>query len=72
MSSNKSGGSGLGLGTVLTLIFLVLKLLKLTDMSWFWVFFPIGLTTLYYGVCLLIIVLSVRKSAKKENNKTIK
>ena len=60
MSRNSGGSSGLGLGTVLTLIFLVLKLMGLTQMSWFWVFFPMGLGILFW-VILIIIIFMVTK-----------
>ena len=55
MSDNSRGGSGLGLGTVLTLIFLVLKLMGLTQMSWFWVFFPVGIGLVFWVIVILFI-----------------
>jgi len=39
MSENRS--EGLGLGTVLFLIFLILKLTHTIDWSWWWVFSPL-------------------------------
>jgi len=41
MSETKSSSSGLGLGTVLFLIFLVLKLTDKIDWSWWWITAPI-------------------------------
>jgi hypothetical protein len=58
MSKNSGGDSGLGLGTVLTLIFLVLKLMGLTKMSWFWVFFPMGLGILFWVVLIILVVIA--------------
>ena len=37
----KAGGSGIGLGTLLTVTFVVLKLCGVISWSWWWVFAPI-------------------------------
>ena len=58
MSKNSGGDSGLSLGTVLTLIFLVLKLMGLSNMSWFWVFFPMGLGILFWVVLIILVVIA--------------
>ena len=54
---NKVKSNGIGVGTVLTLIFVVLKLVGTIDWSWWWVLsptlIPIGLTL----VVLLVLVL---------------
>ena len=61
-SKNQSNGIGLGnLLTVifivlLTVIFIVLKLTDLIDWSWFWVFFP---TILSIGLILLFLTMAV-------------
>ena len=62
MSNNSSSSSGIGLGGVLFLIFLVLKLIGVIDWSWWWVFSPllIGLGLFLVGIILLII--GMRKS----------
>lgn len=60
--ANSSKGCSLGIGTILTIIFLILKLLNVTNMSWFWVFFPIGLMTLLYAVALILIVIAAKKN----------
>lgn len=62
MSNNSGGGAGLGLGTVLTIIFLVLKLMGLTHMSWFWVFFPVGLSILFWVVVIFFLFIISKKS----------
>lgn len=51
-SGNASGG-GLGLGTVLFLIFLVLKLCNVIDWSWWWVTSPLWISAI---LCVLIFV----------------
>lgn len=48
-----TGSSGIGLSTVLTLIFVVLKLVGVIDWSWWWVFSPTLIST---GLTILIII----------------
>lgn len=50
MANNQSSG-GLGIGTILFLIFMVLKLTNHIDWSWWWVTSP-----LWISVILLVIV----------------
>ena len=45
-----------GIGTLLTIIFMVLKLTEVISWSWWIVFFPLGIE-IGFGVCLIIIVL---------------
>lgn len=40
-STNAAAGSGIGLGGLVFVVLLVLKLTKLAVLSWFWVFFPL-------------------------------
>jgi hypothetical protein len=51
MANNSSSG-GFGLGTILFLIFLVLKLTNYIDWSWWWVTSP-----LWIGAILLITII---------------
>ena len=46
MSETKSSSSGFGLGTVLFLIFLVLKLTDKIDWSWWWITSPLWIPIL--------------------------
>ena len=50
---NNSTGGGLGLGTVLFLIFLVLKLCNVIDWSWWWVTSPLWISA---ALTVLILV----------------
>jgi hypothetical protein len=50
--SNNNSSSGFGLGTILFLIFLVLKLTKYIDWSWWWVTSP-----LWIGAILVITII---------------
>jgi hypothetical protein len=49
--SNNNSSSGFGLGTILFLIFLVLKLTNYIDWSWWWVTSP-----LWIGAILVITI----------------
>lgn len=56
MSTNES--SGVGLGMVLFLIFLVLKLTNTIDWSWWWVTSPLWLPfAIFFLIGLLIAIL---------------
>lgn len=52
----KSGSSGLGLASVLTIIFVVLKLVGVINWSWWWVLSP---TLISIGLALIIIVIYI-------------
>jgi len=54
MSESKSSSGGLGLGTVLFIIFLVLKLTGHIDWSWWWVTAP-----LWLGVAIVLGILLI-------------
>lgn len=40
-TSVSRGGNGIGIGTILFIVFLVLKLTHVIDWSWWWVFAPL-------------------------------
>lgn len=50
---NNSAGGELGLGTVLFLIFLVLKLCNVIDWSWWWVTSPLWISAILYVLILV-------------------
>jgi hypothetical protein len=52
--SNNSSSNGIGLGTILFLIFLTLKLTNTIDWSWWWIFSPLWIPLLAMGVLGLI------------------
>lgn len=54
MSNSSSGSSAIGLPTLLTVAFVVLKLCKVIDWSWWWVLSPI-LIQLSIGILALTI-----------------
>ena len=51
------GGSGIGLGTLLTVAFVVLKLCKVINWSWVWVLAPLWISVGLSIIILLIILL---------------
>lgn len=57
--SDNSGSLGVGLTTLLTVLFVGLKLTDNIDWSWWWVLSPLWISGLIALVCLLIGVLIV-------------
>lgn len=57
MSDSSSSGSGVGICTVLFVVFLVLKLCNQIDWSWWWVtaplWIPVGFVALIVGIFIL-------------------
>lgn len=51
---NRSSGGGIGIGGILTIIFVVLKLLNLIDWSWVWVLSP-----LWIGAIIVVVILII-------------
>jgi len=54
MSNTSNSSSGLGLGTVLFLIFMVLKLTNYIDWSWWWVTSPLWIPIAIIGIVGII------------------
>ena len=69
-----SGSTGLGLTSVLTIIFVVLKLVGVIDWSWWWVFSPtlidLGLTIIVLIIYAAYVVHENKKygTSKKDKN----
>jgi hypothetical protein len=63
--ANKTSSNGIGFGTVLFLVFLVLKLTGNIDWSWWWVtsplWIPLALGVIALGVIGLIAVILNKK-----------
>lgn len=53
MSKNNSG-SGIGLCGLLTIIFIVLKLLKIITWKWIWVLSPLWIEAI---ICLVVLII---------------
>lgn len=54
--SKSSGSSGVGLGTILFIVFLVLKLTNFIDWSWWWVTAPLWIP---FSILFVLIVFSI-------------
>lgn len=52
-AETKSGGNGIGFGTVLFIVFLVLKLTGVIDWSWWWVTAPLWIPAAVIAVFLV-------------------
>jgi len=52
MSDSKSSSGGIGFAGLLTIAFIVLKLCKMIDWSWWWVISPI-----FFGIGILLLVI---------------
>ena len=57
--SNGTAGGGLGLSSVLLVVFIVLKLCKVITWSWVWVLSPLWISLIIWGVILLIWIITL-------------
>lgn len=66
MSSNRnSSSSGIGICGVLTIVFVVLKLVGVINWSWLWVLCPLWINILLTVIVFVIIVIIDNKARKK-------
>lgn len=69
MKNEQVASNGLGLGTVLFIVFLILKLINVIDWSWWWVtaplWIPIGLAIMIFIVKALVIIAKEIKSKRQ-------
>ena len=56
MSNKSNSSNGLGLGTVLFLIFLVLKLTNYIDWSWWWITAPLWIPIAIIAIVGLVAI----------------
>lgn len=61
-SNNSGGGGGIGFASLLTLIFIVLKLCQVINWSWIWVLSPMWISIL---LVVLIITICIVVASKK-------
>lgn len=59
-NSYNSGSSGLGTGSVIQIVFLVLKLTHLIDWSWVWVLSPTWISLIIVVIILVVCELKFR------------
>lgn len=66
MSSNRnSSSSGIGICGVLTIVFVVLKLVGVINWSWLWVLCPLWIDILLTVIVLVIVAIIDNKARKK-------
>lgn len=64
-NKNKSASGGIGFTGLLTIAFIVLKLCKVIDWSWWWVLSPLWISI---GLVILISVIFIVVTLKKEES----
>lgn len=60
MSKNQiqqSGGGGISFMSLLTIVFIVLKLCSVIKWSWWWVLAPMWIPTLFFIIILIIAII---------------
>lgn len=66
MSSNRnSSNSGIGICGVLTIVFVVLKLVGVINWSWLWVLCPLWINLLLIIIVAVIIVIINKRTSNK-------
>ena len=60
MSNTSNSSNGLGIGTILFLIFMVLKLTNYIDWSWWWITAPLWVPIIILGVVGLIAIFYIK------------
>lgn len=65
MSNNNSSSSGLGLFSVLTIVFVVLKLIGVISWSWWWVLSPAWIGTGLWFIAVIIMAICLVHEDKK-------
>lgn len=50
----EKSASGIGFVGVLQIVFIVLKLCKVIDWSWFWVISPLWIEAIVFGILLIL------------------
>jgi ABC-type nickel/cobalt efflux system permease component RcnA len=64
MKDNKSTAGGIGFSGLLTIAFIVLKLCKVIEWSWWWVLSPLWIGVgLAVAILVIVIIMAVIKAA---------
>ena len=70
MKDNKNYGSGgLGLASVLTIVFIILKLVGVINWSWWWVLSPLWINAIFVVLVLAVVFVVVVATDKKKERK---
>ena len=65
MSKNNTSYTGIGLSTVLTIVFVVLKLVGTINWSWWWVFSPLLIDGGLIIIGLIVLIIYMAYDNKK-------
>lgn len=60
MNQKKKKSSGMGIISILTLIFIILKLIGYIEWNWVWIFSPIWISAILFMAATLIILVGGR------------
>lgn len=60
MKNNNSSAGGIGSTGLLTIVFIVLKLLHVIEWSWLWVLAPLWISVIF-GLIIIIIYITILK-----------
>lgn len=69
MNSNRNSSSGIGICGVLTIVFVVLKLVGVINWSWLWVLCPLWINALF-GLVVIIIIAIVSSNSGNKSSKS--
>lgn len=58
---NDNSSSGLGLASVLLVVFIVLKLCKVINWSWLWILSPLWISVIFWTIIYIILYLIYRR-----------
>ena len=64
--NNSARNGGMGVATLLTIVFIVLKLCGVIDWSWFWVLSPVIFSTIF--TLIFIVVAAIIVTHRRKNN----
>ena len=69
MKNNNTSSGGLGLASVLTIVFIILKLVGVIDWSWIWVLSPIWIDLILTIIVIICIAIYYSHEDKKWERK---
>jgi membrane protein YdbS with pleckstrin-like domain len=61
------GSSGISLGLLLTIIFVILKLTHVVDWNWWWIFAPLWLPVVFVAIIFFMIVFLAMLTGDKDD-----
>lgn len=71
MSKNSGSSSGIGIEGVLTIVFVVLKLVGVIDWKWVWVLSPMWISAALVVICVAIYIAYLIWDDKRDDNNYI-